>query len=159
MHSAVRGHGRGASHQSRGGDKQGIHGLYSATMRGEGFRKKGESRDSARSRCQFSVVSLQFRRRKTQDPGTHPVPGAPRARPYRCPKVQHIISPLYPRDRHIHGDAADVASTATTWSALRTAAWGAQACVEPIRIQKSYTHVHGQWKKPCPAPDWAGGTQ
>jgi hypothetical protein len=34
MHRPVGGHGRGASHESRGGNQPGIHRLYSATMRG-----------------------------------------------------------------------------------------------------------------------------
>jgi hypothetical protein len=75
---------------------------------------------------------------------------------YRSPRVQNSINPAAPRDRHIHGDAADVASSTTTWRSLRAAAWSAQACVEPYRIQRNYNHVHSQWKKPCPLPDWAG---
>jgi uncharacterized protein YjdB len=82
---------------------------------------------------------------------------------YRSPYVQYQIgqsqkSP-HPKDEHIHGDAVDVASSSTTWPIIRMAAWSAQACVEPFRVQKNYGHVHGQWKKPCPQPDWAQGAQ
>lgn len=78
---------------------------------------------------------------------------------YRSPYVQSQIKPEFPQDRHIHGDAVDVASSSTTWPTIRAAAWSAQACVEPFRIQKNYGHVHGQWNKPCPRPDWAQGGQ
>jgi len=74
---------------------------------------------------------------------------------YRTPYVQHLLSPQYPNDEHIRGDAVDVASNADTYTALRAAAWAAQACVEPLFKQKDGDHhVHGQWKKPCPNAFW-----
>ena len=74
---------------------------------------------------------------------------------YRSPYAQNQINSSAPQDRHIHGDAVDVASSANTWAALKAAAKATGACVEPIRLQNnSYNHVHAQWHLPCPKSDW-----
>lgn len=84
---------------------------------------------------------------------------------YRSPKVQYKHS--HPHDRHIHGDAVDLASTQATYVKLRTAALQAssqQTCVEDfataqIDCQKAvpqcnpFNHVHVDWRRVAiPAP-------
>jgi hypothetical protein len=71
---------------------------------------------------------------------------------YRSPLVQHAVSPQYPHDRHIHGDAADMAtgSAQTVWNALHSSAIAAGACVEP-ETQSTVNHVHADWRGACPA--------
>jgi hypothetical protein len=74
---------------------------------------------------------------------------------YRSPKVQNIINPRAPRDRHIHGDAADLATgnSQTTWNDLHSAAHNASACIEPQKLS-TVNHVHADWRQkdgtPCP---------
>jgi len=71
---------------------------------------------------------------------------------YRSPSVEHIKSPKYPKDRHVHGDAADIASNQATWQPLHDAGKQAKACVEPIAEQikedpqNPYGHVHVDWR-------------
>ncbi len=67
---------------------------------------------------------------------------------YRSPRVnQIIIPPGDPHSRHIHGDAADIVSSATTWKPIHDAALNAGACVEPLVAQKNNpSHVHADWR-------------
>jgi len=72
---------------------------------------------------------------------------------YRSPKVQNIINPNAPRDRHIHGDAADMSTgnSQTTWNALHNAALATGACVEPELTPSgggsTVNHVHADWRR------------
>jgi hypothetical protein len=86
---------------------------------------------------------------------------------YRSPKVQHQYGS--PHDRHIHGDAVDVATIMdSNFKPLRAAALAAgQTCVEPLANQQQYcqqhpnptcdpfAHVHVDWRRvarPAPPP-------
>jgi hypothetical protein len=71
---------------------------------------------------------------------------------YRSPLVQHAVSPKYPHDRHIHGDAVDMAtgSAQIVWNTLHSSALAAGACVEP-EAQSTVNHVHADWRGACPA--------
>jgi hypothetical protein len=71
---------------------------------------------------------------------------------YRSPLVQNAVSPLFPHDRHIHGDAADMATSSSQmiWNSLHNAAITAGACVEP-EAQSTVNHVHADWRSGCPA--------
>jgi hypothetical protein len=80
---------------------------------------------------------------------------------YRSPLVQHVKSPHFPHDRHIHGDAADLATgnDPAVWNELKAAALKAGACVEPLYLLKKYSktpqdHVHGDWQPRCPNSAW-----
>jgi hypothetical protein len=69
---------------------------------------------------------------------------------YRSPLINHNIDPNAPGSRHIHGDAADLASSSSTWTSLHNAAKLASACVEP-ESQSGAGHVHADWRGSCPS--------
>jgi uncharacterized protein YcbK (DUF882 family) len=69
---------------------------------------------------------------------------------YRSPSVNYNIEILNnvrpaPASRHVHGDAVDIKSNASTWQDLHNAAHNAGACVEPEKNSKS-AHVHADWR-------------
>jgi hypothetical protein len=71
---------------------------------------------------------------------------------YRSPHVQNMINASAPRDRHIHGDAADVnAGTQAVWNALHDSALSAGGCVEPVSLS-GIGHLHADWRQ----DDWRG---
>ena len=76
---------------------------------------------------------------------------------YRSPLVQHAISPQYPHDRHIHGDAVDIrtGNDFNTWKTLHDIARRlySNACIEPH--DSTYSHFHVDWRpwSQC-APAW-----
>ncbi len=75
---------------------------------------------------------------------------------YRSPLVQNIINSSAPRDRHIHGDAADAqAGTDPVWNDLHDSALAVGGCVEPKNLS-GIGHVHTDWRQDdwrdvCPA--------
>jgi hypothetical protein len=81
---------------------------------------------------------------------------------YRSPLVNVSVSPDFPHDRHVHGDAVDLdsANDPAVWNALKAAALKANgACVEPLTVLKKYSkypyaHVHADWRSQCPNKDW-----
>jgi uncharacterized protein YcbK (DUF882 family) len=71
---------------------------------------------------------------------------------YRSPYVQNVINSSAPRDRHIHGGAADVnARTQAVWNALHDSALSAGGCVEPVSLS-GISHLHSDWRQ----DDWRG---
>jgi hypothetical protein len=70
------------------------------------------------------------------------------SRAYSSPYVQQQINPGEAHSRHIHGDAADMAtgSVQTIWNALHNAALTAGACVEPEN-RSGVNHVHADWRR------------
>jgi hypothetical protein len=71
---------------------------------------------------------------------------------YRSPLVQNIINSSAPKDRHIHGDAADVqAGTDAVWSDLHDSALAVGGCVEPKSLS-GVGHVHTDWRQ----DEWRG---
>jgi len=79
---------------------------------------------------------------------------------YRSPFVQYSAFHAHPQDRHLHGDAADIATGGDQdiWDALHDAAKSAGACVEPYQEQQDGNHhvhvdwrtVDNTWQGPCP---------
>jgi hypothetical protein len=71
---------------------------------------------------------------------------------YREPAYNHTIDPTAPGSRHVFGDAADIASTQSTWQELHDDAKQNGACVEPVNYtgQYDWTHVHMDWRGTCP---------
>src|SRR5205814_825884 len=78
---------------------------------------------------------------------------------YRSPATNNAIDPSAPGSRHIHGDAVDLATDATTWDAVASAGAGEGAgcgspCLEP-RADTFPGHVHFDWRNAagvsCPA--------
>jgi hypothetical protein len=54
--------------------------------------------------------------------------------------------------RHVFGDAADIASTQSTWQTIANVADAQGACIEPTSQQNnSYAHVHMDWRGTCPS--------
>jgi hypothetical protein len=73
---------------------------------------------------------------------------------YRSPAVNYAIETSlgithHPHERHLHGDAADLASNSSTWTSLHNAAKSAGACVEPSSF--TVLHVHEDWRGACPS--------
>jgi hypothetical protein len=82
---------------------------------------------------------------------------------YRSPKVQQRHGS--PHDRHIHGDAVDIASTSQNYNDLRATALDvSNSCVEPLQNQINYcqkhpsppcnpkAHVHVDWRRVATPP-------
>jgi hypothetical protein len=74
------------------------------------------------------------------------------SRGYSTPAHNDTVAGAATNSQHIYGNAADVASGATTWAALRQAARDGGACTEPLSISGS-GHVHADWRGACP-PGW-----
>ena len=68
---------------------------------------------------------------------------------YRNPAHNASIPGAATQSRHMFGDAADIASNAGTWQALRAAGKSCGACVEPLRVSGP-GHVHVDWRGGCP---------
>ena len=68
---------------------------------------------------------------------------------YRNPAHNANIPGAAPQSRHMFGDAADIASNAGTWQALRNAGKNCGACVEPQNVSGT-GHVHVDWRGGCP---------
>ena len=71
---------------------------------------------------------------------------------YRNPAKQNRVNPGAINSRHVHGDAADIASNASTWQPLHDAGKSCSACVEPEGLSGA-GHVHVDWRGSCP-PGW-----
>jgi hypothetical protein len=68
---------------------------------------------------------------------------------YRSPARNAATTGAATNSRHVHGDAADIATTSTSWDDLQHAGKTASACTEPKNL--SYPgHVHVDWRGPCP---------
>ena len=90
---------------------------------------------------------------------------------YRSPKVQSKHG--HPHDRHIHGDAVDIATTQLTYQSMRNAALQAssqQTCVEDFATAAAdcknqspacnpYNHVHVDWRRVASPPPTAACKQ
>lgn len=70
---------------------------------------------------------------------------------YREPAENYSIGGA-PGSQHVHGDAADIASTQSTWQNLHDKAKQNGACVEPVNYKgyNDWAHVHMDWRGPCP---------
>ena len=70
---------------------------------------------------------------------------------YRNPAHNATLKGAAPDSRHVHGDAADLASGPRTWQSISRDGKACQACVEPLRlIGNSASHVHVDWREKCP---------
>ena len=68
---------------------------------------------------------------------------------YRSPARNANTPKAPPNSRHVHGDAADIATTSASWDDMQRAGKAANACAEPSIL--SYPgHVHVDWRGACP---------
>src|ERR1051325_5825843 len=71
-------------------------------------------------------------------------------RGYTTPRHNASVNGAAKNSQHLYGTAADVASSSGDWVDKRDAARDAGACTAPLSIC-GYRHVHGDWRKQCPA--------